>query len=69
MSLVRVSAGEGGELGCCEHDQGFLATVTTGAGRQLISTTTPDAGVHRDPDHGGLQILPVFSAAGQTVLG
>jgi hypothetical protein len=65
MSLVRVSAGE---LGWCERDQGFLATVATGADRQLVWTTTPDAGAHRDPDHGGLQVLLVFSAAGQTVL-
>ena len=69
MSLVRVSAGEGGELGWCERDQGFLATVATGADRQLICTTTPDAGARRDPDHGGLPVLPVFSVAGQTVLG
>jgi hypothetical protein len=68
MSWVSVSAGEGSELGWCERDQDFLATVTTGADRQLISTTTPDAGAHRDPDHGELQILPVLSAAEQTVL-
>jgi hypothetical protein len=69
MSLVRVSAGEDGELGWCERDQDFLATVATGADRQLVWTTTPDAGAHRDPDHEGLQVLPVFSVAGQTVVG
>jgi hypothetical protein len=68
MSLVSVLAGEGGELGRCERDQGFLATVATGADR-LIWTTTPDAGAHRNPDHGGLPVLPVFSAVGQTVVG
>ena len=68
MSWVSVSAGKGGELGWCERDQDFLATVTTGADRQLISTTTLDAGAHRDPNHGGLPVLPVLSAAGQTVL-
>lgn len=69
MSLVSVLADEGSELGRCERGQGFLATVATGADRQLVWTTTPDAGAHRDPDHGGLPVLPVFSVAGQTVVG
>ncbi|MGH3770898.1 MAG: hypothetical protein ACRDRW_05805 [Pseudonocardiaceae bacterium] len=41
--------------------------IATCADRRSVSTTTPDAGAPRDPDHGGHQILPVLSAAGQTV--
>jgi hypothetical protein len=53
-------------LGCSERDHRVLTTVATCADRQLVWTTTPDAGAHHDPGHGG---LPVLSATGQSMVG